>query len=169
MDNEFTIFGLGPGEYSIQLTDANGQGKFADLTLLDDEVPFFPCTAPLDIVILNDVSGSVDAIEYSESQTFFVDFLRSANIGQGDDESQASIIEWSNNREQRVMIPITGDISELESYAGMSRAFSSGTVIHPAMEFGVDYIETNGREEVCLLYTSPSPRDATLSRMPSSA
>ena len=24
-------------------------------------------------------------------------------------------------------------------------------------------------EEVCLLYTSPSPRDATLSRMPSSA
>ena len=29
--------------------------------------------------------------------------------------------------------------------------------------FGVDYIKT------CLLYTSPSPRDATLSRMPSSA
>ena len=26
-----------------------------------------------------------------------------------------------------------------------------------------------GRREVCLLYTSPSPRDATLSRMPSSA
>ena len=25
------------------------------------------------------------------------------------------------------------------------------------------------RQEVCLLYTSPSPRDATLSRMPSSA
>jgi len=31
--------------------------------------------------------------------------------------------------------------------------------------------EENGEEEekVCLLYTSPSPRDATLSRMPSSA
>ena len=25
------------------------------------------------------------------------------------------------------------------------------------------------REHICLLYTSPSPRDATLSRMPSSA
>ena len=25
------------------------------------------------------------------------------------------------------------------------------------------------KEEICLLYTSPSPRDATLSRMPSSA
>ena len=27
----------------------------------------------------------------------------------------------------------------------------------------------DGKEETCLLYTSPSPRDATLSRMPSSA
>ena len=27
----------------------------------------------------------------------------------------------------------------------------------------------NGMHQVCLLYTSPSPRDATLSRMPSSA
>ena len=29
--------------------------------------------------------------------------------------------------------------------------------------------ETDGSSETCLLYTSPSPRDATLSRMPSSA
>ena len=28
---------------------------------------------------------------------------------------------------------------------------------------------TNGNVDNCLLYTSPSPRDATLSRMPSSA
>ena len=32
---------------------------------------------------------------------------------------------------------------------------------------GVVYKDT--RSKVCLLYTSPSPRDATLSRMPSSA
>ena len=30
-------------------------------------------------------------------------------------------------------------------------------------------IAENARSDVCLLYTSPSPRDATLSRMPSSA
>ena len=30
-------------------------------------------------------------------------------------------------------------------------------------------LQVEGRKEVCLLYTSPSPRDATLSRMPSSA
>ena len=29
--------------------------------------------------------------------------------------------------------------------------------------------DTAGQERFCLLYTSPSPRDATLSRMPSSA
>ena len=31
------------------------------------------------------------------------------------------------------------------------------------------YDATADLEEICLLYTSPSPRDATLSRMPSSA
>ena len=30
-------------------------------------------------------------------------------------------------------------------------------------------LETNNQADGCLLYTSPSPRDATLSRMPSSA
>ena len=29
--------------------------------------------------------------------------------------------------------------------------------------------EVKAKTEICLLYTSPSPRDATLSRMPSSA
>ena len=32
-------------------------------------------------------------------------------------------------------------------------------------EFGFDYL----RDNICLLYTSPSPRDGLLSRMPSSA
>ena len=31
------------------------------------------------------------------------------------------------------------------------------------------YNENNTSKHICLLYTSPSPRDATLSRMPSSA
>ena len=32
-----------------------------------------------------------------------------------------------------------------------------------------DIIEGEIQNSICLLYTSPSPRDATLSRMPSSA
>ena len=38
---------------------------------------------------------------------------------------------------------------------------------HPPGVHGLLF--TNAKEEICLLYTSPSPRDATLSRMPSSA
>ena len=33
----------------------------------------------------------------------------------------------------------------------------------------VEFQAPGGKKEYCLLYTSPSPRDATLSRMPSSA
>ena len=38
-------------------------------------------------------------------------------------------------------------------------------------QIGQSLVVTNnsGDVEICLLYTSPSPRDATLSRMPSSA
>ena len=47
----------------------------------------------------------------------------------------------------------------------------------PVMEFLLELLKEHGFTEVmvnvshlaCLLYTSPSPRDATLSRMPSSA
>ena len=35
-----------------------------------------------------------------------------------------------------------------------------------AAHYGLPYLDTG---KFCLLYTSPSPRDATLSRMPSSA
>ena len=34
---------------------------------------------------------------------------------------------------------------------------------------GKDWTKMDGKDRSCLLYTSPSPRDATLSRMPSSA
>ena len=43
-------------------------------------------------------------------------------------------------------------------------------VINPATEKSCAVISLGGKEDInCLLYTSPSPRDATLSRMPSSA
>ena len=40
---------------------------------------------------------------------------------------------------------------------------------HVASASGVIYTSTGYHFGICLLYTSPSPRDATLSRMPSSA
>ena len=40
---------------------------------------------------------------------------------------------------------------------------------YPFFEFGSRYANATGESLVCLLYTSPSPRDGLLSRMPSSA
>ena len=54
-------------------------------------------------------------------------------------------------------------INDLKSTNG---TFVNGTRISDATELKADDIVQFGS---CLLYTSPSPRDATLSRMPSSA
>ena len=45
----------------------------------------------------------------------------------------------------------------------IDRQFGKGSI----MKLGEEHVPT--MENSCLLYTSPSPRDATLSRMPSSA
>ena len=37
------------------------------------------------------------------------------------------------------------------------------------LKYGYEFTKLSSLENLCLLYTSPSPRDATLSRMPSSA
>ena len=46
-------------------------------------------------------------------------------------------------------------------------------IVDEMVEYGEDYTDAatviDGMQTACLLYTSPSPRDATLSRMPSSA
>ena len=50
----------------------------------------------------------------------------------------------------------------------MQEALSRPLEDEEVMAFA-DFSDTRMLMEVCLLYTSPSPRDATLSRMPSSA
>ena len=42
-------------------------------------------------------------------------------------------------------------------------------VLEVAQHLGETSVRTIAMDATCLLYTSPSPRDATLSRMPSSA
>ena len=49
--------------------------------------------------------------------------------------------------------------------SSISRITDEGSYIHAGPEIGV----ASTKAFTCLLYTSPSPRDATLSRMPSSA
>ena len=42
-------------------------------------------------------------------------------------------------------------------------------IVAEGIRFFTNYDSDKGKQLACLLYTSPSPRDATLSRMPSSA
>ena len=53
-------------------------------------------------------------------------------------------------------------------YTSTYRSFSGALGAGPAIWFTFS-IYFHGSSNTCLLYTSPSPRDATLSRMPSSA
>ena len=53
----------------------------------------------------------------------------------------------------------------VEQYTAYQYYRNKGWVPKSGLKFGVDFLLYKD----CLLYTSPSPRDATLSRMPSSA
>ena len=52
---------------------------------------------------------------------------------------------------------------------GQKKIINSKVLVIGAGGLGSPVIDLLARAGVCLLYTSPSPRDATLSRMPSSA
>ena len=53
---------------------------------------------------------------------------------------------------------------------GKANKLPIGPGIKFLLPFGIDRVQTvDTRTKVCLLYTSPSPRDRTRSRMPSSA
>ena len=164
--DSYTIPLLPYGEYTITVEDDNGASKVVEVSLLDEFVEVIPCEKPLDIVILNDVSGSVDATEYQESKRFFVDFLNNVNINTGDEDSKAAIIEWSSSNQQSVKVPITGDMAELSLYLDATRSSAGETAPHEAMRYGESYLDDNARpnvEKVLILST-----DGTSEQIPSS-
>ena len=79
---------------------------------------------------------------------------KATQLGQKLFEIQTSAMTELANMQQQNM----------QNYAEMTRDFSSrlAEVRDPQALMEL-------QREICLLYTSPSPRDATLSRMPSSA
>ena len=112
-DGFYTIPNLYAGTYVITVLDGEGNSTMHTVTLLDETVPNNTCDAPMDIVILNDVSGSVDEVEYEESKQFFVDFINALNVGTGDEESRVAIVEWSSSGQQALNISITGKFGRL--------------------------------------------------------
>ena len=72
--------------------------------------------------------------------------------------------------------PVGGDVLFIEATAmkgkkGLTLTGQLGDVMKESVSAALSFIRTNARElnVDCLLYTSPSPRDRTRSRMPSSA
>ena len=62
--------------------------------------------------------------------------------------------------------PANGEVLFYNGSAWVDQALTTDNVSEGANLY---YTDTRADARVCLLYTSPSPRDATLSRMPSSA
>ena len=84
------------------------------------------------------------------------------------------VLVWLTRRHKRKSYEVQFQME----LAGMSisNAYISSTLINPFAfleQYDIEYnyasLEVIGELGDCLLYTSPSPRDATLSRMPSSA
>ena len=76
-----------------------------------------------------------------------------------------SILERKIFRTQLFIKPFVCELFDEATY----RQFDlEGTIIFSSLYLKVFNFQ-NGQDKFCLLYTSPSPRDATLSRMPSSA
>ena len=75
------------------------------------------------------------------------------------------------NRSSEEIQRFERNISEYTKQSGISRPVLIAAVCNYFIENGMELSVIGGRMTVrgCLLYTSPSPRDGLLSRMPSSA
>ena len=68
------------------------------------------------------------------------------------------------------IIRLRAELGEFTSYEQLLEVSGVGPkILERIREHGALDAEAAGQDMACLLYTSPSPRDATLSRMPSSA
>ena len=84
------------------------------------------------------------------------------------------ILKWLQTEYDADVIAYTADLgqgAELTEAKAKAKKLGAKKIYIENLkeEFVRDYVFPMFRCNTCLLYTSPSPRDATLSRMPSSA
>ena len=71
-----------------------------------------------------------------------------------------AVIGWKNSGKTTLVSRLVANLRK--------KKFKVGVVKHAHHSFDIDHPNTDSYK-ICLLYTSPSPRDRTRSRMPSSA
>ena len=154
----FELITLHSGTYNIEVRSSDGQLKNVEFEILDEDFPVFPCTRPMDIIFLNDISGSVDDLEYDQSKTFYVDLVHALNVGSGELESRVALAEWSD--EGLLAVPITDSKTEFENYLDWERPFDGGTRPINALYTGRNYLDQVARENVAkviVLSTDANP------------
>ena len=77
-----------------------------------------------------------------------------------------TIFGSQNERDLKKKFPLVKLINELEPE---TQKLSDEELAKKTISFKERIEKGESLDSICLLYTSPSPRDATLSRMPSSA
>ena len=88
-------------------------------------------------------------------------------------ETEDELYDLSRSRTDLREREVEEELNQLRAAAAMRAARSGPRSVYMSEDVlgrqGMTMIEQGKSAFICLLYTSPSPRDATLSRMPSSA
>ncbi len=140
------IYNIPEGDYTLNIFDNSGDELEIDFIVMDEIVPRQICQGAADILILNDCSNSVDALEYIQSKAFYMDVLEEFNIGIDNDETRVSFVEWSDELDQDVIIPFTGDTLLLAEYVDTARSYLGATHPQAALAFGYDYLKNAARQ-----------------------
>ena len=169
-DDSETITGLSAGDYTVTVTDGNGASKSVQVTVGEQECKNCNCT---NFLYVNDPT-----FDLTHKFTLNEDGSVGTEIMHGTDTWVASetinnphgVAPDINGRLYIAQIDQPGDASTNNLY----KLDCDGNVISsdfiPGWEQTFNILTIgNTLYYTCLLYTSPSPRDATLSRMPSSA
>ena len=157
-------------------------GKTNERLFSDDykEAPYWLETPSVSISTVKNLPSKADVVVIGSGYTGLNTALQTSRAGrttvvlEAGDPGQGC----STRNGGQISTSIKPSIEQLTKSVGIDRARAIRQEGETALQWIEDFIraedidcdfQRNGRFHACLLYTSPSPRDGLLSRMPSSA